>query len=267
MVASADVEDAEDAAAIAALHQRHIATGSAWGVFSVIQVKYYRKFSLPGRRYAQGPSIQKVPGSLRNDLLSGGQPVGMNFFLDVDIAQCMPTLFLRELEEIVGTGGLEEFEALKACVAHYDEIRGFVQEYYGISAKDAKKMMLSLFFFRKPLDDLPFLWALSYEIHKAADIILAEPKFAYLKDKFADRRNPRASRLSYALQSLEDSIISDLENEIKDKAPSVQVTAYMFDGLILQVTAASAPLVHEAAETVGKSRNVNFKIKPFMPSI
>ena len=67
-----------------------------------------------------------------------------------------------------------------------------------------------------PRGDLPSLWALSENLKKAVHILLAQAKFAHLRDMFHDRPHPDATRLHFALASFEDSILADVEQRCND---------------------------------------------------
>eukprot|EP00959_Pyramimonas_sp_CCMP1952_P352767 7390868-Pyramimonas_sp.AAC.1 len=83
-----------------------------------------------------------------------------------------------------------------------------------VTAKEAKKLLIKIVHLGKPACDLPFLWNLAVDMHKAVDMLLSREKFRYLDGRFENRRCPAASKLHYALSSVEDSILSDLETEV-----------------------------------------------------
>ena len=105
----------------------------------------------------------------------------------------------------------------------------------GVDAAVAKKEIIRLFFLGLPTQDIPPLWALAKEIALATEIILASAEYTYLSQMFAERRCPKASRLSYALASLEDTIITSLEEEISNSLPTSRVVYLICDGLVLRM--------------------------------
>ena len=134
----------------------------------------------------------------------------------------------------------------------------------GYGFKDAKKRIIRHFFFGKPVsDDLPQMWALAKEISRAVDIVLSMEEFRHLGDMFADRRCPTASRLSYAPASLEDSIITHVDQEVAISVPGATVISLQFDGLVTQTPQATADDVATVLLRVGAARDVKFTSETF----
>ena len=98
----------------------------------------------------------------------------------------------------------------------------------------------------------------------AAQAVLDKPKFAYLLGKFGDSRSPLASRLHYALSSVEDAITMELaeslEKEFKEHA---RVIVLMFDGLIAQMRGVDPDAVRRVLVDVGGRWKVTFSIDKF----
>ena len=103
------------------------------------------------------------------------------------------------------------------------------------------------------------MWHLSKDVYRAVDTVLALPKFAYLGNRFGDRRNPLAARLHYALASVEDAILSSMEDQIK-KIPTATVNTLMFDGMVLFVQEEEEGRVTDALAAVGKRWKVSFSV-------
>ena len=70
---------------------------------------------------------------------------------------------------------------------------------------EAKKALTKVMYLGRPTWDIPILWGLLRETREAPAFVLSMLSFHYLANKFADRRNPVASRLSYALAAEEDA--------------------------------------------------------------
>ena len=81
------------------------------------------------------------------------------------------------------------------------------------------------------------MWALAAEVRRAAEIVLESPQFDYLKNMFKDRPIPTASRLHYAIASVEDAIVSAAEDALALAVPSAKIMTYMFDGAVVKVKA------------------------------
>eukprot|EP00959_Pyramimonas_sp_CCMP1952_P326295 6830114-Pyramimonas_sp.AAC.1 len=96
-------------------------------------------------------------------------------------------------------------------------------------------MLIRLVHLGRPSNDIPFLWNLSVQLHAAVDIVLEMPRFEYLRRRFADRPNPRASRLHFALAAVEEEIMSDFVGGLEEHVPVCYVNALMLDGAILRL--------------------------------
>ena len=128
---------------------------------------------------------------------------------------------------------------------------------------EAKVILIALYFSGLPQHDVPFLWALACEIKKAINIILGNPKFAYLDALFADRRCPSATRIHYALASIEDRIVSELEKAIVSVAPGARVMTLLFDGFVVEVLPSQVDAVKGAVLVVAEENKVNVKVREF----
>ena len=94
---------------------------------------------------------------------------------------------------------------------------------------------------------MPLLWELSADIKRAVEHLLSMTEYEYLKGLFEDRRNPFATRLHYALSSIEDSIITRIEEAMATRLPSARINTYMFDvGALYGVAFQSGPILIDA---------------------
>ena len=103
--------------------------------------------------------------------------------------------------------------------------------------KAAKKMLTAIIHLGLPTLDLPFLWNLALEVHRGVDVLLSLEQFAYLEAHFNGRKNPAACKLHYALASIEDQIIQDVEAKLSEVS-SLTINTYIFDGLIVRTDVA-----------------------------
>ena len=225
---SGDVADAEYARTYADRANRFA------GEMAAQSVEYYRKHGIPGRRLAQGRAGQWMKSADKKIVFLMPERTGQ-VFANVDINNCFVSLWHNELGR--ETDVVNTYPAFTALKNHYKHIRAFLAEYLGISVKDAKKELIRIIHLGFPKHDLPYLWNLSVEMHEAAEALIALDKFAYLEGMFVTRRNPIATKIHYALASVEDTILSDMENELK-AIPGLSFNTYMFDGAIVFLRAA-----------------------------
>ena len=184
--------------------------------FVQVSVPYYRKFGWLGRRYAQGPSLQHLTREARSAALGGHA-------LDADMVAAHPRLLLRFLKE--KHNRIDDFPLLAKLCGNPMAWRRFVAEYTGSSLQDAKAAINKLFYFGRPVADLPPLWGLSREIAEAVAFVLGHDDFGYLRDQLQSRRNPIASRFAYAMAAMEDDLPDVLMSSIDNHC-----VAWIFDG-------------------------------------
>ncbi len=79
---------------------------------------------------------------------------------------------------------------------------------------------------------------------------------------FSDRRNPTATRMHFALASMEDAILQDVEAAILESADA-KINVYMFDGAIATVREGDMESLEQSLSQVGNKWHVNFKIERF----
>jgi len=112
---------------------------------------------------------------------------------------------------------------------------------------------------RKPTYDLPFLWHLSKDVHRAVETVNALPRFHYLQTLFGNNKNPAAARLHYALASIEDEILTDMMKEVM-KIKSAVINTLMFDGMIVFVRDEEEVQVPDVLAVVAGRWKVSFSM-------
>ena len=211
---------------------RRYRAGRREGDFCSIDISYYRKGNILGRRYALGPSAQGLPSSMRNACLQVDHaPSGMvdDFvFFDIDVENCFPSLLYAKLKQR-GHHMEEDFPVFTAFKHNPKAWRSFLSEYFDIEEKRSKKMLIRFLHLAEPSSEMPLLWELSADIKRAVEHLLSMTEYEYLKGLFEDRRIPFATRLHYALSSIEDSIITRIEEAMATRLPSARINTYMFD--------------------------------------
>ena len=105
--------------------------------------------------------------------------------------------------------------------------------------KNAKRELIRIIHLGKPKHDLPFLWNLAAEMNRAVATLLEMPQFAYLDDKFNNRRNPLATNMHYVLAAIEDDILSELQALVARES-GMNILVLMFDGALVQLPPANS---------------------------
>ena len=97
----------------------------------------------------------------------------------------------------------------------------------------------------------------------AAEVVLQKSKFDHLASMFSDRRLPSATRLHYALSSIEDSLVEEVTTALVEEfGGEPQVTVLMFDGLIVRVQGTGhAARVRRILDKVGAAAHVAFTVE------
>ena len=266
VVALTAVDEGETAKSrrVRLLLERYRREGTRHGDFCAIKVRYVRKHGLPGRWYAQGPSIQShLTKATRSEAFSteiGASACANQVFVDVDINNCFLTLFVKALQE--KGADMQDFQVMCCFSTHYRAWREFLAEFLGISIKAAKKQLIRLVHLGLPLQDIPFLWELAYQIDKAVDFLLDLDMFQHLKARFTDRPNPRATRLHYALAALEETVMSDLVETVSH-IPNCHINAFMCDGAIVRIDEGSMPSLRTELESIGARQGVTLSFSSF----
>ena len=187
-------------------------------------------------------------------------------YIDVDIENCFPTLLWKELIENVGDAARTDFDVLYAFVFHYRAWRAALADYFDIPLKASKKLLISILHLAAPMGELPFLWALSVQIKQAVDIILSSDKFQHLNNMFASRRQPVASRLHFALASVEDFIVQQAELAMLKDAADSAVMTYMFDGAVFRIPEVSLGAARASLDRIAQREGMAFTVDVF-PSL
>ena len=102
----------------------------------------------------------------------------------------------------------------------------------------------------------------------------ALPRFRHLHAMLKDRRSPTTTRLHFALASVEDEIVQDLEARVGVAAagvfgehvagePLANVVTLMFDGAILRVRRSGLSSLRRVLDDMGARWNVEFTISIF----
>lgn len=99
------------------------------------KIIYYQKFG--GRLYPKGESLVTLPSRYRNYLCQ-------EYYYDVDIVNCQPSLLLNECEKY----GINKFDVtnLKNYVENREELLEEVSEEYNITRSEAKDLFLKTVF-------------------------------------------------------------------------------------------------------------------------
>ena len=71
----------------------------------------------------------------------------------------------------------ENYMMLYLYCTNYQDWRKFVQEYYNVTAKEAKIIITKIFYGGGVPDDVPFMVKLKNEIDEAVFSLLAHPKY------------------------------------------------------------------------------------------
>ena len=181
--------------------------------------------------------------------------------LDVDMVNCHPALLARFASSELGEGSAPVLQAFARNTACWREL---VRVMFDVDAQEAKKELQKIVYMGRPRGEWPQLWALSRDARRAARGLLATPAFVNLHNMFARRRNPFATRMSYALMALEDAALENMVSAIDEAMPAANVACYLFDGFVVtSPTPIHRPdLQREVAEAV-QSYGVHVKIAEF----
>ena len=253
--------------AAVSLLDRHAAEGHRYLNLSTIKVTYYRKHGLPGRRYARGASLQKLSRSLRNAALHSCTAAESQSQLfenyDVDMVNAFMQLLWNKLKEVVGDSVDIEYQNFTAYVSNPGGVRKFLATYFGIPEKAAKKALIAILHHGRPKAELPYLWALAVELRMAAERLLELPEHCHLLEMFDARRCPGATRLHYALASLEDHLLQRLEAGIAQEFEAeATANVLMFDGLCVRIEGAGhGARLRRVLDAVGQAAGVRFTME------
>ena len=101
------------------------------------------------------------------------------------------------------------------------------------------------------------------EVLEATTVLLTANDNAYLQALFGDRRNPRGTRISYALQKLETAALQKLIKDLQ-RVPGVKIQALMFDGAIIVIPDNQRALVDKVLdEFEDQYGSVEVRVKPW----
>ena len=91
------------------------------GQYVTLRVQYYRKYTLPGRRYARGPSLRRLTREARAAAMDG-------LTYAVDFCNCFPAIMFK-LVRSDNEGAKVPFPSLTKYIKHYKQWRSFMMEY------------------------------------------------------------------------------------------------------------------------------------------
>ena len=72
-----------------------------------------------------------------------------------------------------------------------------------------------------------------------------------------------ATRLHYALSSIEDSILMSLQNALAVRLPTARINTLMFDGVVLKIHIDEVGALKAILADVGQPFGVTFKVVKF----
>ena len=168
----------------------------------------YANTNAYGRKYARGPSLQKIGREGRDAAL---RKIGV----DVDMENCHPSLMRILLERTHRSDGEDvdyvrrTYPMMMLYVDNYKKWRIFCMEYYKVDLEVAKGYILKIYYGGGcPKGDVPFLHALRVEVGNATKYLTSHRFYERLGSYYSSRRNPSASHLSAILSFEEDSLLS-----------------------------------------------------------
>ena len=217
-----------------------------------VKICYYRKFGI-GRRYAKGPSIQKLSRQARSAICG-------KYALDIDYENSMVAFATREAVKLVGE---VRFPLMTRFTKYAKIFRELLMELYEVDKDVAKVMISCLLFAAAPMDENPLLWALALEFARCTDLLLRQPCNGNLNTMFSSRPNPRASRLSYLLGSMEDAGVEEVCDHLRAAVPGLLTTTLMFDGVIVYPPEGSEAAVATALADFSDSHGMKVLVKPW----
>ena len=154
---------------------------------------------------------------------------------------------------------LDLFPTLVAYKTHYKVWRNFLTEYTGAGPREIKKMLNEIVHLAWTKVDIPFLWNLALDMHRAVQVLLGLPKFDYLQGHFNERKNPPACKFHYALAGIEDNIIQEVEERLS-QISDLSINTYMFDGVIVLAKESDEGAIVNALCEIGEKWKVSFKV-------
>ena len=187
----------------------------------------------------------------------GNSYEGSPVVLDIDIDDCFTTLAVNKVEEHLD---MTNISVIRAKKEHNKLWRSALAKYMATDAKTAKKELQAILHMGWPTHELAMLWNLALEVQKAIEFILGLPEFLYLQEHFGNRRNPQATRVHYAMSSIEDAILSDLVREL-EFIPDLRVNTYMFDGALVLTRGEQVGEVKKMMKKVEQKWKVTFSVE------
>ncbi|CAE8688578.1 unnamed protein product, partial [Polarella glacialis] len=205
--------------------RRHELHGTQDGETSSIMVQYYQSPNY-GRRLSRGPAGQKLTREARHFAFGDG-------CAEADAPNCHPRLLMNLLKKY-DVYSVDEYPLLTKFTDHYQDWRQFLSDYTKEPVREAKTMMIKLFYGAQPAVDLPHIRKLSAEVYAAADALLSHPANSKWKHLFQDRRNPTFSRLAALLSFEENDMLQHFQTALTSQNSDVCVLIY--DGALVSCT-------------------------------
>lgn len=203
----------------------------------VLEVKYKQSKNEVGRHYAfKGRSLQGMPREIRHT-------VARDYYHDIDIINCHPTLLLQYCKK-----NSIQCRALEDYVMNRDERLTELIRVTGLSKDDCKKGILALTnggrgIFRDDVLEISPRWVFLYKenMEKIHDHIMQrEEEFAKLGEKNAKEKkkaggfyNPKGSTVNLLLCDLENRILMAMVEFGKKTGVIKKNAVLVFDGIML----------------------------------
>ena len=101
------------------------------------------------------------------------------------------------------------------------------------------------------------------EFARCTDLLLRQPCNGNLNTMFSSRPNPRASRLSYLLGSVEDAGVEEVCDHLQAAVPGLLTTTLILDGVIVYPPEGSEAAVATALADFSDSHGMKVLVKPW----
>ena len=168
----------------------------------------YANTNAYGRKYARGPSLQKIGRAGRDAAL---RTIGV----DVDMENCHPSI-MRILLERTHTSDGEDVDYVRRTYPmmtlyadNYKKWRNFCMGYYEVDLETENGYIIKIYYGGGcPRGDVPFLHALRVEVANAKKYLTSHRFYERLGSYYSSRRNPIVSHLSAILSFEEDSLLT-----------------------------------------------------------
>ena len=215
-----------------------------------IEVSYYRINGV-GRRYASGPSLQRLSKQARKVAFQ-------NLGFEIDMVNAGFSLLYLEIKNVNQS---ENYPIIKKLIENPKTFRSMLSEYYDEEIENSKLRIIKTLYGAIPEDDNPFLWKLLYEVVCATKTLLEIDDYKKLFQEDPGKNEKLFSKLFQIITISEDRLMVSLEKEVKDKISNCNVSLRIFDGLELNIDPCGRKQLEEIVQTYSRSNGVNFIIK------